>query len=165
MNSNRIYQRFVVATIGLLCNMCIPSLHGLAQNRAIIDSVQSLPIILTDEIAIDTTLIPDSIKRNASLYLKYYDDEITSMLEPRVVPTRQVTPKQPADSLGFPIAGTVYTKCLVDSKGKIRKALVVKSDNIQLNKAALHAVMQWKFTASSYKYQWIMLPFRFGTEK
>ncbi len=63
--------------------------------------------------------------------------------------------------------GIVKLKGLVDSSGRMVKALVTKSDNRIFNKSALRAFMQWKFkpamvrgkatffwTATSFNFRW-----------
>jgi len=159
-----IWLKFIVACLALVFARCTPTLQK-DTIGGILDLGQPLPIILTDETAVDTTMLPDSINRNTSRILEYYNDEYYPIVDPQPIPIRVVTPRQPFDSLGSPILGTVWVKSMLDSRGAIRKAIVVKTDNIRLNKPTLRAMMQWQFEKIPYNYAWIAVPFRFRGRK
>ncbi len=120
------------------------------QNKlGILDRGQPLPIVLTADSAIDTTCLRE-----------------LSPIEggEGVVPIFIVNPKTPA---GLPKTNKplkVILKGLVNSSGKVVKAIVLKSDNVILNKPALRALMQWELETSfedTTKGIWVAVPFKF----
>ncbi len=62
--------------------------------------------------------------------------------------------------------GTVYLKLWVDREGKVRKAVVLKSDADVLEQPAIDAAMQFVFTPAMQHNGpvsvWVSIPFRFN---
>lgn len=83
--------------------------------------------------------------------------------EPVVV--RKVDPKYPDIALRAGLEGNVYVKVWVDKEGKVRKAVVLKSDAEIFNSAATDAAQQWIFTPAVMQKGpvavWVSIPFRF----
>jgi len=83
--------------------------------------------------------------------------------EPGVV--KKVEPKYPEIALRAGLEGNVYLKVWVDKEGKVRKAVVLKSDAEIFNDNAKEAAMQWVFTPAVMQKGpvdvWVSIPFRF----
>lgn len=83
--------------------------------------------------------------------------------EPVVV--RKVDPKYPEIALRAGLEGNVYVKVWVDKEGKVRKAVVLKSDAEIFNQNAIEAAQQWVFTPAVMQKGpvsvWVSIPFRF----
>lgn len=83
--------------------------------------------------------------------------------EPVVV--RRVEPKYPEIALRAGLEGNVYVKVWVDKEGKVRKAVVLKSDAEIFNQNAIDAAQQWVFTPAVMQKGpvsvWVSIPFRF----
>lgn len=83
--------------------------------------------------------------------------------EPSIV--HQVQPKYPELAQRAGLEGTVILKVWVDKEGKVRKAVVLKSDGDVFNQAAIDAAMQWSFTPALQQKRpidvWVAIPFRF----
>lgn len=82
---------------------------------------------------------------------------------PQVV--KQVLPKYPEIAQRAGVQGTVWVKIWVDKEGKVRKAVVLKSDSDVLNQAAIDAAMQYIFTPAMQHNGpvsvWVSMPFKF----
>jgi periplasmic protein TonB len=63
------------------------------------------------------------------------------------------------------VEGTVWLKLWIDKEGKVKKAIVVKSDSEVLDQAAIDAAMQWVFTPALQRDKpvavWMSIPFKF----
>jgi protein TonB len=85
------------------------------------------------------------------------------------VPVKAVTPEYPEIARRAGMEGTVWVKVLVDKNGKVRKALVVKSDNDIFNEPAVHAALGFLFTPAMMNNGpvavWAAMPFRFKLNK
>jgi len=83
--------------------------------------------------------------------------------EPVVV--RKVDPKYPEIALRAGLEWNVYVKVWVDKEGKVRKAVVLKSDAEIFNQNATDAALQWVFTPAVMQNGpvsvWVSIPFRF----
>ncbi len=83
--------------------------------------------------------------------------------EPVVV--RKVEPKYPEIALRAGLEGNVYLKVWVDKEGKVRKAVILKSDAEIFNEEAKKAALQWVFTPAVMQQGpvdvWVSIPFRF----
>jgi periplasmic protein TonB len=83
--------------------------------------------------------------------------------EPTVV--KRVEPKYPELAQRASIEGTVIVKVWVDKEGKVRKALIQKSDSPIFEEPAKEAAMQWIFTPALMQKGpvsvWVAIPFRF----
>jgi TonB family protein len=84
-------------------------------------------------------------------------------VEPAVVV--KVEPAYPPIAIRAAMEGNVYVQVWVDSKGAVRKAVVVKSDGEGFNQAALEAARGWVFTPAMMQGRpvnvWVTIPFRF----
>lgn len=82
---------------------------------------------------------------------------------PEVV--KQVAPKYPDLAARAGVEGTVYVKVWVDKEGKVRKAVILKSDSELFNQPAIEAVQQWVFTPALMNNGpvdvWMTVPIRF----
>jgi periplasmic protein TonB len=78
---------------------------------------------------------------------------------------KQVLPKYPDIAMRAELEGTVYLKLWVTKEGKVKKAVVLKSDAEVFNQAAIDAVMQWVFTPALQQKKpvdvWVAFPLRF----
>lgn len=85
--------------------------------------------------------------------------------EKEPVAIKQVQPKYPDLAIRAEIEGTVYLKVWVDKEGKVRKAVVLKSDAEIFNQPAMDAATQWVFTPALQQKRpidvWVAIPFRF----
>jgi TonB family protein len=65
--------------------------------------------------------------------------------------------------------GTVHVKVLVGTDGIPKDARVIKSDAVQLDKAALESALQWRFKPATLKGEpvevWVVIPFKFALTK
>jgi protein TonB len=83
--------------------------------------------------------------------------------EPVVV--RRIEPKYPEIALRAGLEGNVYLKVWVDKEGKVRKAVILKSDAEIFNQPSQDAAVQWVFTPAVMQKGpvsvWVSIPFRF----
>lgn len=102
------------------------------------------------------------------LYL-FGDDDLRPMefvarqVEPKIVLSAR--PEYPALALRTGLTGTVHVKMWVDKQGKVREAIVVKSDHALFDSAAVAASRKWVFTPALMNNGpvsvWVTVPFRF----
>ncbi len=90
-------------------------------------------------------------------------------VEKQPVPVKQVPPEYPDIAKRAGVQGTVWVKCLVDKEGKVKKALIMKSDAEIFNEPAIQAALQWVFTPAIMNNGpvavWAAIPFRFVLNK
>lgn len=90
-------------------------------------------------------------------------------VEKMPVPVKQVVPEYPEIARRAGVEGTVWIKALVDKEGKVKKAMVQKSDAEIFNEPAINAAMQYVFTPaimnSGPVAVWASIPFRFKLNK
>jgi protein TonB len=83
--------------------------------------------------------------------------------EPTVV--KKVEPKYPEIALRAGLEGNVFLKVWVTKEGKVREAVILKSDAEIFNQAAKDAALQWVFTPAVMQKGpvavWVSIPFRF----
>jgi protein TonB len=83
--------------------------------------------------------------------------------EPTVI--RRIDPKYPELALRAGLEGNVFVKVWVDKEGKVRKAVIQKSDAPIFEEPAKEAAMQWVFTPALMQKGpvsvWVSIPFRF----
>jgi len=83
--------------------------------------------------------------------------------EPTVV--KKVEPKYPEIALRAGLEGNVFLKVWVTKEGKVREAVIIKSDAEIFNQAAKDAAIQWVFTPAVMQKGpvavWVSIPFRF----
>ncbi len=86
-------------------------------------------------------------------------------VEKEPVPIKSPAPKYPDIALRAGLEGTVFVKLWVDKEGKVKKAVVLKSDAEVFNEAALEAGRQWVFTPAQQQGKpvqvWVAVPFKF----
>lgn len=74
-------------------------------------------------------------------------------------------PEYPSLPLRAGLEGTVFLKVLVTKEGKIKKAILIKTDNEIFTQAAIDAAMKWVFTPAIMNGRpvpvWVAIPFRF----
>lgn len=85
--------------------------------------------------------------------------------EKEPVAIKRIEPKYPELALKAGLEGNVYVRVWVDKEGKVRKAVVQKSDAPIFDEAAREAAMQWVFTPALMQNGpvsvWVVIPFRF----
>jgi len=90
-------------------------------------------------------------------------------VEKEPVPVKRVSPAYPEIAKRAGVEGKVYIKALVDKEGKVKKAVILKSDAEIFNKDALEAVYQWVFTPALMNNGpvtvWVVVPFNFQLKK
>lgn len=83
--------------------------------------------------------------------------------EPTVV--KKVEPKYPEIALRAGLEGNVFLKVWVTKEGKVKEAIILKSDAEIFNQPAIDAAMQWVFTPAVMQKGpvavWVSIPFRF----
>ena len=81
------------------------------------------------------------------------------------VPIKEVLAEYPAEARRLKIEGTVWIRCLVGTDGRVTKPAVMRSDATVLNKAAISAILQWRFSPARLNDApvavWAAIPFRF----
>ncbi|GEM_PF-5103412 len=83
--------------------------------------------------------------------------------KPQVV--KSVAPQYPDLARRLGIEGVVIVRALVGADGRVKEAVIEKSNAEMLNDAALEAVRRWTFTPGVMKHGpvpvWMTIPFRF----
>jgi len=86
-------------------------------------------------------------------------------VEKEPVPVKKVTPVYPDIAKRAGLEGKVWVKALINKEGKVKKAVIFKSDHEIFNQPSLDAVMQWVFTAALMNNGpvevWVVIPFNF----
>ena len=86
-------------------------------------------------------------------------------VEKSPVAVTQVSPEYPDLARRAGVEGVVWVKALIDKEGRVRKAMIQKSDSEIFNEAAIAAAMKWVFTPAKMSNGtvsvWISIPFRF----
>lgn len=84
-------------------------------------------------------------------------------------PVKTVQPAYPEIAKRAGVEGKVYVKALVDREGKVKKAVIFKSDAEVFNQSALDATYQWIFTPAIMNNGpvpvWVVVPFNFQLKK
>lgn len=84
-------------------------------------------------------------------------------------PVKTVQPAYPEIAKRAGVEGKVYVKALVDREGKVKKAVIFKSDAEVFNQSALDATYQWVFTPAIMNNGpvpvWVVVPFNFQLKK
>ena len=90
-------------------------------------------------------------------------------VEKQPVPIEQVQPEYPEIARRAGIEGRVIVKVWVDKNGRVKEALVQRSDNDLFDAPALAAVRRWKFEpaiqAGNPVDVWVSIPIRFRTRQ
>lgn len=79
----------------------------------------------------------DTGKAGTAFLLKDLDD--------KPVNTRTVAPRYPVELRHDGVSGTVLLRFVVDSRGDVVDPVVVKSDYAEFGRAAVDAILRWKF--------------------
>jgi len=79
------------------------------------------------------------------------------------------TPDYPVLAQRINLEGIVYVKILVDKRGNVKKAIVLKSDSDLFTQPAIDAAMKWFFKPALMNGKpvavWVSIPFRFRLTK
>jgi periplasmic protein TonB len=85
--------------------------------------------------------------------------------EKEPLPVKQIQPKYPDLAIKAGLEGTVVLKVWVTKEGKVKKAVILKSDADVFNEAAIEAAKQWVFTPALQQKKpidvWVSIPFKF----
>jgi TonB family protein len=91
--------------------------------------------------------------------------DIFQPFEKEPVPVLTMAPQYPDIPLRAGIEGNVFVKVLITKEGKVKKAILVKSDGDLFNQPAIDAAMKWVFTPALMNGKpvpvWVSIPFRF----
>jgi TonB family protein len=91
-------------------------------------------------------------------------------LAPDVAPVlmKIVVPQYPESAMKKKISGTVWLNVLVDEKGIVKSARVLKSDAEELNDAAIQTAKKYRFIPGAYHKNpipvWVSIPIQFRLE-
>jgi TonB family protein len=107
--------------------------------------------------------IPDSVQGDL------LDNDLEG-LAPDVAPVlmKIVVPQYPESAMRKKISGTVWLNVLVDEKGVVKSARVLKSDAEELNDAAIQTAKKYSFIPGAYHKRpipvWVSIPIQFKLE-
>jgi protein TonB len=84
-------------------------------------------------------------------------------------PVKTVQPVYPEIAKRAGVEGKVYVKALVDKEGRVKKAVIFKSDAEVFNQSSLDATYQWIFTPAIMNngpvIVWVVVPYNFQLKK
>ncbi len=84
-------------------------------------------------------------------------------------PVKTVQPAYPEIAKRAGVEGKVYVKALVDKEGRVKKAVIFKTDAEVFNQVALDATYQWIFTPAIMNNGpvpvWVVVPFNFQLKR
>ncbi|MGD0338535.1 MAG: energy transducer TonB [Bacteroidota bacterium] len=84
-------------------------------------------------------------------------------------PVKTVQPTYPEIAKRAGVEGKVYVKALIDKEGKVKKAVIYKSDAEVFNQSSLDATYQWIFTPAIMNNGpvsvWVVVPYNFQLKK
>lgn len=90
-------------------------------------------------------------------------------VEKEPVPVKRITPVYPEIAKRAGVEGKVWVKALVDREGKVRRAVILKSDAEIFNQPSIDAVLQWVFTPALMNNGpvsvWVVVPFTYHLKK
>jgi TonB family protein len=108
-------------------------------------------------------MIPDSVQADL---LGNDLEGITPDVAPVLL--KIAVPLYPEAALRKKIGGTVWLNVLVDEKGGVKSARVLRSDAEELNQAAIEAARKYAFTPGMYRGKaipvWVSIPVEFRLE-
>jgi periplasmic protein TonB len=91
--------------------------------------------------------------------------DIFQPFEKDPVPVVAIAPQYPDVPLRAGLEGNVIVKVLLTKEGKVKKAILVKSDGDLFIQSAIDAAMEWVFTPALMNGKpvavWVSIPFRF----
>jgi TonB family protein len=108
-------------------------------------------------------MIPDSVRADL------LSDDLEG-ITPDVLPVlmKIAVPLYPEAAMKKKISGTVWLNVLVDQRGSVKSARVLKSDAEELNQAAIDATRKYAFTPGIYRNKpipvWVSIPVEFKLE-
>ena len=83
--------------------------------------------------------------------------------EPGLV--KNAAPVYPEEAMKNGLQGTVYVKILVDTEGRVKDAVIAKSDGEIFNQASIDAAKQFQFTPAMKEGKpvsvWVVVPFKY----
>ena len=91
-------------------------------------------------------------------------------ITPDVAPVlmKIVVPQYPESAMKKKISGTVWLNVLVDEKGAVKSARVLKSDSEDLNESAIQTAKRYTFIPGTYHRRpipvWVSIPIQFRLE-
>ena len=96
-------------------------------------------------------------------------DSVLNLDEPPK-PTKTVTPSYPEDALNHGIEGVVWVKVLIDKKGAVKRAVVIKRTGTEsFEDASVKAAQQWEFKPAVAGKEtvdtWVVIPFSFKLDR
>jgi len=102
--------------------------------------------------------------------MKGGDDAFGSDFDSPPIPVNKLPPIYPNSLLGKGIGGRVLISCMVDAEGRISNTAIKQSSgHAELDKAALNAVIKWKFKPATKGGKKIkancVVPFNFEVKK
>lgn len=90
-------------------------------------------------------------------------DNVPVDKEPGLV--KNASPTYPQEALKNGLEGTVFVKIWVDAEGKVRDAVIAKSDNEIFNQASIDAAKQFQFTPAMKDGKpvsvWVVVPMKY----
>jgi TonB family protein len=107
--------------------------------------------------------IPDSVRADL------LGDDLEG-ITPDVYPVlmKIAVPQYPEAAMKKKLGGTVWLNVLVDQRGSVKSARVLKSDAEELNQAAIDAARKYAFTPGIYRNKpipvWVSIPIEFRLE-
>jgi protein TonB len=105
-------------------------------------------------------IIPEEVDPDANIFIPFE-------VGPKLI--KQVAPEYPDIARRAGVEGTVWVNCLVGKDGRVKKAIVMKSDADIFNEPAIEAALQWLFTPALMKNGpvtvWASVPFKFQLNK
>jgi TonB family protein len=107
--------------------------------------------------------IPDSVQADL------LGDDLEG-ITPDVFPVlmKIAVPQYPDAAMKKKLGGTVWLNVLVDQRGRVKSARVLKSDAEELNQAAIDAARKYAFTPGIYRNKpipvWVSIPIEFRME-
>jgi TonB family protein len=108
-------------------------------------------------------MIPDSVRADL------LGDDLEG-ITPDVFPVlmKIAVPTYPDAAMQRKLSGTVWLNVLVDQRGSVKTARVLKSDAEELNQAAIDAARKYAFTPGMYRNKpipvWVSIPIEFRVE-
>ena len=108
-------------------------------------------------------MIPDSV------HADFLGDDLEG-ITPDVFPVlmKITVPLYPEAAMKKKISGTVWLNVLVDQRGSVKSARILKSDAEELNQAAMDAARKYAFTPGIYRNKpipvWVSIPVEFRYE-
>ena len=95
--------------------------------------------------------------------------EVFEPIEKYPIPILTTIPQYPDLPLKAGIEGLVFLKVLITKEGKVKKAILIKTDNELFTQSAIDAAMKWVFTPAIMNGKpvpvWVAIPFRFRLAK